>query len=100
MIPVSHVLLFAIVQFTIGLAGMLVRRSGTVVAVCALIMMNSIVLSLGAVLVGPEESSAQAAGMVILACMVAFALISAAVLYSFHRFKRAVALDEHDHMRH
>ena len=99
MIPVSHVLLFSVLQFTVGLTGILVRRSGEVAAVCALIMMNSIVLALGAVLVGPDESSAQAAGMVVLACMVSFALVGAAVLYSFHRFKRAVALDEHDRMR-
>ncbi len=100
MIPVGHVLLIAIIQFTVGLAGLLVRRSGTVASVCALIMMNSIVLSLGAVLEGPEESSAQAAGMVVLGCMVSFSLVAAAVLYSFHRFKRAVAIDEHDRMRH
>ena len=99
MIPASHVLLIALIQFGIGLVGVLVRRAGMTVLVSALIMLNGVLLALCAVLIGPDGSGSQTAGVVILACMVALALVGAASLYRFHRFRRAVALDEHDRMR-
>lgn len=99
MIPSSHVLLIALIQFGIGLVGVLVRRAGVVVLVSALIMLNGILLAVCAVLTGPDGASSQTAGVVILACMVALALTGVAILYRFHRFRRAVALDEHDRMR-
>lgn len=99
MIPASHVLLVAILQFGIGLVGLLVRRAGMVVLVSALIMLNGVLLALCAVMIGPDGASSQTAGVVILACMVALGLTGAAILFRFHRFRRAVALDEHDRMR-
>ncbi len=99
MIPASHVLLLAMLQFIIGLTGVLVRRAGMVVLVSALIMLNGVLLAFCAVLAGPFGTGSQTAGMVILAVMVAVALVGAAVLYSFHRFRRAVAVDEHDRLR-
>ena len=99
MIPASHVLLLSILQFVIGLVGMLVRRSGTVVLVSGLIMINSVILALCAL--GPRVLGAglQGAGMAVLAVLVSVALVGAAVLYSFHRYRRAVAIDEHDRMK-
>ena len=99
MIPASHVLLVALVQFTIGLVGLLVRRAGMVALVSSLVMLNAVLLALCAVVSGPVATGAQAAGVALLAVMVALALSGAAVLYTFHRFRRAVALDEHDRMK-
>jgi NADH-quinone oxidoreductase subunit K len=99
MIPAEHVLLLAILQFTIGLIGLLTRRSGMIVLVSALIMLNGVLIALGAMVIGSAETGAQSAGVLVLAAMVAVALVGSAVLYSIHRFRRAVALDEHDRMR-
>ncbi len=98
MIPASHVLLLALLQFIVGLTGVLVRRAGMVVLVSALVMLNGVLLALCAVLAGPSGTGSQTAGVVILAVVVAVALIGAAVLYGFHRFRRVVAVDEHDRL--
>jgi NADH-quinone oxidoreductase subunit K len=100
LIPASHVLLLALLLFTIGLVGLLVRRAGMIALVSSLIMLNAVGLALCAVMADPAFTGAQTAGFVLLAIMVALALVGAAVLYAFHRFRRAVTLDEHDRMRH
>ena len=99
MIPAEHVLLLAIMQFIIGLAGVLVRRSAMVVLVSGLIMLNSILLVFASTLV-EANTSAQTSGVVILVMILAMGLVGSSILFVFHRFRRAVALDEHDRMKH
>jgi NADH:ubiquinone oxidoreductase subunit K len=99
MIPSEHILILAVVQFTIGLIGVLVRRTGSVVVVSALIMFNSNLLAVCAVLAEGHRGF-QSTGAVVLSLMVAVALVGAAILFCFHRFRRAVALDDYDRMKH
>ncbi len=99
MIPTGHVLLLALLQFGVGLTGLLIRRAGTVMLVSSLIMLNGVLLALAAMLTGSSATGAETACLVVLALMVGVALATAAVLYAVHRFRRAVALDEHDRMR-
>lgn len=99
MIPTGHVLLLALLQFGVGLIGVLTRRAGTTVLVAGLIMLNGVLLALAAMLTEASATGAETACLVVLAMMVGIALVTAAVLYAVHRFRRAVALDEHDRMR-
>jgi len=99
LIPTSHVLLLALLQFGVGLTGLLIRRAGTTVLVSGLIMLNGVLLAMAAMLTESPATGAETACLVVLALMVGIALVTAAVLYSVHRFRRAVALDEHDRMR-
>jgi NADH:ubiquinone oxidoreductase subunit K len=97
-IPSSHVVLLGLLQFTIGLVGLLLRRSGMVVVVSAVVMLNGVLLVLCATAGGSSPS--QVEGVVVLALAVAVALAGASILYAFHRFRKTVLVDEHDRMKH
>jgi len=98
MIPSVHVLVLGLLQFTVGLVGLLLRRPGMVVVVSAVVMLNGVLLLLCAT--AAESSLSQVEGVVVLALIVAVALIGSAILYSFHRFRKTVLVDEHDRMKH
>lgn len=98
MIPSSHVLLLGLLQFAIGLVGLLLRRPGMVVVVSAVVMLNGVLLALCAT--AGDSSASQVEGVVVLALAVAVALAGAAIVYSFHRFRKSVLVDEHDRMKH
>ncbi len=106
MIPYAHVLVLALLQFSLGLAGMLLRRSGIVVLVSALVMLNGIllILSVGAgstfSVFKDHQTICQSAGLVVLAVMIALAAVGICILYTFNRFHKTVDLDEQDRMRH
>ena len=44
MIPASHIMILALLQFTVGLLGLLLRRAGMVVLVSAVVMLNGVLL--------------------------------------------------------
>jgi len=98
MIPASHIMILALLQFTIGLLGLLLRRAGMVVLVSAVVMLNGVLLffctpsSVG--------HGTQSVAVVILVLLLAIALTGASVLYAFHRFRKTVSVDEHDRMKH
>jgi NADH:ubiquinone oxidoreductase subunit K len=98
MTPASHVLLLAGLQFCLGLVGLLTRRTGSVALASAGVMLAGALLGL-CVLGGGQAEGAQTAGMVLLLALLSLAVVGGVVLYSFHRFRRDVALDEHDRMR-
>ena len=104
MIPASHILILALLQFTIGLLGLMLRRAGMVVLVSGLIMLNAVLLLVGgASRPDPATGGVQGdpvAGVMVLVVIVAVALCGAAVLYAFYRFRRTVSVDEHDRMKH
>ena len=99
MIPVEHILLLAILQFIIGLMGVLLRRAGMVVVVSAIIMLNGVLLAF-CIRAADCSGLSQELGMVILVLMIGVALVGSAILYSFYRFRRTVSVDEYDQMRH
>ncbi len=99
MIPADHVLLLGLIQFGIGLIGLLLRRAGMIVVVSAGVMFNGILLAFCATTAG-SGSTSQAEGVVVLVIIVTVALCGTAVLYAFHRFRKTVAVDEHDRMKH
>ena len=96
MIPTADILLLALLQLAIGLAGMLLRRSGLVVLCCGLVALAGVVLAFGAVL-GASTSQAQA--LVLLLLLVTVALVGSAILYCFFRFRRTVVLDEQERLK-
>jgi len=96
-IPASHVLLLGLAQLLIGLLGLVLRRAGLVVLASGLVMLDGVMLLFCAG-IARTGSTSQAEGVVVLAVIVAVALVGAAVLYSFHRFRRTVVLDEHDRL--
>ncbi len=98
MTPASHVLLFATLQVLLGLAGLLTRRTGEVALVSGLVMLSGVLMAFCALAPDLEEGP-QAAGVVVLLLLAALAVVGMAVLYAFHRYRRAVVVDEHDRMR-
>jgi NADH:ubiquinone oxidoreductase subunit K len=98
MIPSVHVVILGLLQFAVGLVGLLLRRPGMVVMVSAVVMLNGVLLVLCAT--AAESSLSQVEGVVVLALIVAVALTGSAILYAFHRFRKTVLVDEHDRMKH
>jgi NADH:ubiquinone oxidoreductase subunit K len=99
LIPVDHVLLLAVLQFTMGLLGLLLRRAGMVVVVSGVVMWNGVLLAFCAI-TEKTGSTSQAEGVVVLVLALTVALSGTSVLYAFHRFRRTVGVDEHDRMKH
>ncbi len=99
MIPAEHVLLLALLQFAVGLMGVLLRRAAMVVLVSAVVMLNGVLLAFCAT-TSFTGSSTQAEGVVVLALVLTAALSGAAVIYAFFRFRRTVCVDEYDRMKH
>ena len=98
MIPSVHVVILGLLQFSVGLVGLLLRRPGIVVVVSAVVMLNGVLLVLCATT--GESSLSQVEGVVVLALIVAVALTGSAILYGFHRFRKTVLVDEQDRMKH
>jgi NADH:ubiquinone oxidoreductase subunit K len=98
-IPADHILLLAVLQFTLGLFGLLLRRAGMIVVVSGLVMWNGVLLAFCA-MTERTGSTSQAEGVVVLVLALTVALCGTAVLYAFHRFRRTVGVDEHDRMKH
>jgi NADH-quinone oxidoreductase subunit K len=100
MIPVEQLLLVAVLQFVLGLSGMLLRRDGITMVVSAAIMLNGVLLAFSAGLDRlPDQEGAEAAVM-ILALVIMLLVSGLSVVYSFHRFRRVVLLEEQDRMKH
>lgn len=98
MIPQNHIMILALLQFTVGLLGLLLRRAGMVVLVSAVVMLNGVLLFFCTP--GAAGRGVHAVGVVILVLVLAIALTGASVLYGFHRFRKTVSVDEHDRMKH
>jgi NADH:ubiquinone oxidoreductase subunit K len=99
MTPFDHVLLLGLLQFVVGLVGLLLRRSGLVVLVSAMVMLSGILLVFGAQGMPGASGGAQASGVVVLVLMVALLVVGTAVLYSFDRFRRTLNVEDHDRMK-
>jgi NADH:ubiquinone oxidoreductase subunit K len=91
MIPPSHLLLLALIQFLLGLAGLLLRRGGGAVILSALVMTNGVLMALGCQWIS--------AGVLILGLLLVFALVGAAILFSFYKFQRVVNVEEQDRLK-
>ncbi len=100
MIPLEHVLWLAMLQVSLGLAGLLLRRSGPVVVLAGILMLNGVLLAVAGLAANREGAPLQAPGVVILAHMVLLVLSGAVVAYAFERFRRPLNVDEHDRMKH
>ncbi|HOX47141.1 MAG TPA: hypothetical protein PK668_26340 [Myxococcota bacterium] len=98
MTPSSHVLLFAVLQVAIGLAGLITRRTGEVAVVSGLVMLSGVLVAFCALARALGEGP-QAGGVVVLLLLIALAVVGLICLYAFHRYRRAVVVDEHDRMR-
>ena len=99
MIPSEHILLLALLQFSLGLLGVLLRRAAMVVLVSLVVMLNGVLLAFCAT-TAQTGSSTQAEGVAVLALLLTAALSGAAVIYAFFRFRRTVCVDEYDRMKH
>ena len=99
MIPADHILLLALIQFTLGLLGVLLRRAGMIVLVSAGVMLNGVLLAF-CTTISRTGSTSQADGVAFLIVLLTVALCGSAILYCFHRFRRTVSVDEHDRMKH
>jgi NADH:ubiquinone oxidoreductase subunit 11 or 4L (chain K) len=100
MIPAEQILLVAVLQFVLGLSGMLLRRDGITMVVSAAIMLNGVVVAFGAALNGSPNQEGAEAVVVILALVIMLLVSGLSVVYSFHRFRRVVLLEEQDRMKH
>jgi len=98
MIPLTHVLVLAWLQFLVGLVGMLLRREGMVVLVSALVMLNGVLMGFASAL-SLGKGGTQAEGMIMLLILTAVAVSGAAVLYSFQRFRKTVHVDDFHRMK-
>jgi NADH-quinone oxidoreductase subunit K len=100
MIPAEQILLVAVLQFVLGLCGIVLRRDGVSLVVSATIMLNGVLLAFGAGLNGSPDQEGAKAVVPILALVIMLLLSGLSVVYSFYRFRRAVLIEEQDRMKH
>ena len=98
MIPVDHLVLLSLLQFSVGLAGLLLRRSGVVVLVAGLVMLNGVLLLFGGALAHADQGPPSA--ILLLLAFSALGLGGAAVVYAFHRFRKMVEMDDQGGLKH
>lgn len=100
MIPLEHVMWLAALQASLGLAGLLLRRSGPIVVLAGILMLNGALLMVAGLAADRESAPLQAPGVIILALMALLVIAGVAVAYAFDRLRRPLNVDEYDRMKH
>ncbi len=93
-IPLSYYLGLSAILFTIGVAGVLVRRNAIVVFMCIELMLNAVNLTLVAFSAFLGSTTGQAMVFFVMAVAAAEAAVGLAIVISLFRNRQTVNLDE------
>ena len=90
MVPVSCYLTLAAILFTIGVAGVIVRRNAIVVFMCIELMLNSVNLTFVALSKSVGNLHGQVSVFFVMVVAAAEAAVGLAIIISFFRTARSV----------
>lgn len=93
-IPLSYYLTLSAIMFTIGAAGVLIRRNAIVVFMCIEMMLNSVNLTLVAFSSFLGDITGQVLVFFVMAVAAAEAAVGLAIVIATFRNKRTVNIDE------
>ncbi len=99
MIPVNYYLALAAVLFTIGLAGVLVKRNALVVFMCIELMLNAANLTFLAFARQSANLSGHAIAFFVIAVAAAEAAVGLAIVIAIFRTRGTVNVDEVNTLR-
>jgi NADH-quinone oxidoreductase subunit K len=94
MIEINHYLIISAVLFSIGVAGVLIRRNAIIIFMCIELMLNSINLSLIAFSAYLGNIHGQIFVFIVMTVAAAEAAIGLAIVIALFRNKETVNIDE------
>lgn len=93
-IPLSHYLLLSAILFTIGAAGVLIRKNTIIILMCVEMMMNAVNLTFIAFSRYLDSATGQIFVFMIMAVAAVEVAVGLALLVELNRHKDAVNIDE------
>jgi NADH-quinone oxidoreductase subunit K len=94
MIPVAHILTLSAVLFTIGVAGVLVRRNAIVVFMCVELMLNAVNLAFVGFAYGMQSMVGVMVVFFVLVVAAAEAVVGLAIMLQIFRNRATLNIDE------
>lgn len=93
-VPLDYYLILSVILFSIGVAGVLVRRNIIVLFMCVELMLNSVNLSLIAFSQFLGDASGQLMVLFVMAIAAAEAAIGLAIVLALFRLKKSVNIED------
>jgi len=94
MIPVAHILTLSAVLFTIGVAGVLVRRNAIIVFMCVELMLNAVNLAFVGFAYGMQSMVGIMVVFFVLVVAAAEAVVGLAIMLQIFRTRATLNIDE------
>jgi len=94
MIPVAHILTLSAVLFTIGVAGVLVRRNAIIVFMCVELMLNAVNLAFVGFAYGMQSMTGVMVVFFVLVVAAAEAVVGLAIMLQMFRNRGTLNIDE------
>jgi len=94
MIPVAHILTLSAALFTIGVAGVLVRRNAIVVFMCVELMLNAVNLAFVGFAYGMQSMVGVMVVFFVLVVAAAEAVVGLAIMLQMFRNRATLNIDE------
>ena len=99
MVPISSYLLLAAILFTIGAAGVLLRRNVLVIFMCVELMMNAVNLTFVAFEAQLQAIGGQVFVFMIMTVAAVEAAVGLAILVELYRHVKSVNVDDFDSLK-
>ena len=94
MIPVPHILTLSAVLFTIGVAGVLIRRNAIIVFMCVELMLNAVNLAFVGFAYGMQSMTGIMIVFFVLVVAAAEAVVGLAIMLQMFRGRATLNIDE------
>jgi NADH-quinone oxidoreductase subunit K len=94
MIPVAHILTLSAVLFTVGVAGVLLRRNAIIVFMCVELMLNAVNLAFVGFAYGMQSMVGVMVVFFVLVVAAAEAVVGLAIMLQIFRNRATLNIDE------
>jgi NADH-quinone oxidoreductase subunit K len=94
MIPVAHILTLSAVLFSIGVAGVLIRRNAIIVFMCVELMLNAVNLAFVGFAYGMQSMTGVIVVFFVLVVAAAEAVVGLAIILQMFRNRQTLNIDE------
>jgi len=94
MIPVAHILTLSAVLFTLGVAGVVIRRNAIIVFMCVELMLNAVNLAFVGFAYGMQSMTGVVVVFFVFVVAAAEAVVGLAIMLQMFRNRATLNLDE------
>jgi len=94
MIPVAHILTLSAVLFTLGVAGVVIRRNAIIVFMCVELMLNAVKLAFVGFAYGMQSMTGVVVVFFVFVVAAAEAVVGLAIMLQMFRNRATLNLDE------